>query len=113
MGFRILRVVPRLYPRDLGFLHRAIRVPFHHDLVQDEIMGEMFGVMLAAVVLISFVVLALYVLVGVAVCASTLRRAHRGRQLANDLDQVLAEFLGPRTSPTPVAHGSARPVRPD
>lgn len=76
-------------------------------------MGEMFGVMLAAVVLISLVVLALYVVLGVAVCASTLRRAHRDRQLANDLDQVLAEFLGPRTSPTPVTHGLARPVRPN
>lgn len=68
--------------------------------------------MLGALVLISFVALALYVLAGVAVCASTLRRAHRDRELANDLDQTLTEVLGPRTPSTPVTHGSARPVRP-
>jgi len=60
-------------------------------------MVEMFRVLLGVLVVTSFGAIAVYVLGSVAVVCSTLLGAARRRQSADELDQVLAEILGPRT----------------
>lgn len=60
-------------------------------------MGEAFGAVLAVLVLISLVAIGLYLIVGVTVSVSTLRRARREQRMADELDRVLDQVLGPRT----------------
>jgi membrane protein implicated in regulation of membrane protease activity len=74
-------------------------------------MVEIFGVVLAALLLVSFAALFLYFIVAVGVSALTVRRAQRDRRLTNELDQVLVEILGPRTGPATMP--GARSARPD
>jgi cell division protein FtsL len=49
-------------------------------------MVHVFGVLLAVLLAVSFIMLALFVVTGVVVSVLTLLRAHRERQLAEDLD---------------------------
>jgi hypothetical protein len=60
-------------------------------------MVEMFRVLLGVLVVASFGTIAVYVLVSVAVVFSTLLGTVRRDRSADELDQVLAEILGPRT----------------
>jgi cell division protein FtsL len=60
-------------------------------------MVHVFGVLLAVLLAVSFIMLALFVVTGVVVSVLTLLRAHRERQLAEDLDEVLVEIVGPRS----------------
>ena len=60
-------------------------------------MDEAFGAVLAVLVLISLVAIGVYLIAGVTVSVSTLRRARRERRMADELDRVLEEVLGPRT----------------
>lgn len=53
----------------------------------------LFGVLVVG----SLAAIAVYVLASALVVVSTLRDAARQRRLAGELDQVLAEILGPRT----------------
>lgn len=57
-------------------------------------MVEMLRVLLGVLVVASFGTIAVYVLVSVAVAASTLLGAVRRDRSADELDQVLAEILG-------------------
>jgi hypothetical protein len=57
-------------------------------------MVEMLRVVLGVVVVASFGTIAVYVLVSVAVAASTLLGTVRRDRPADELDQVLAEILG-------------------
>ncbi len=57
-------------------------------------MVEMLGVLLGVLVVMSFGIIAVYVLVSVAVAASTLLGTVRRDRSADELDQVLAEILG-------------------
>ena len=68
-------------------------------------MVHVLGVFLAVLLAASFVMLALFVVTGVVVSVLTLLRAHRERQLAEELDEVLVEIVGPRTG---AFAGSAR-----
>jgi cell division protein FtsL len=61
-------------------------------------MVGLLGVVVAALVIASLVLLGLYALVCVAVAVSTLISAHGHRRLTEDLDEVLDEVLGPRTA---------------
>jgi hypothetical protein len=74
-------------------------------------MVEAFCAVLGALVVASLATIAVYVLVSVAVVASTLRVAARRRRLADELDQVLAEILGPRTPETLAAPDRSRSAR--
>jgi hypothetical protein len=76
-------------------------------------MGEMFGAVLAALVLVSLLAIGMYFIVGVSVSVSTLLRARRERQMADELDQVLEEVLGPRTLKTSSTRATSWPVRRD
>lgn len=58
----------------------------------------MLTVILMVVVTSSFAMLGVFAITGVAMTAMTLWRARCERELAEDLDNVLAEILGPRTS---------------
>ncbi|HLN04663.1 MAG TPA: hypothetical protein VK217_00185 [Acidimicrobiales bacterium] len=60
-------------------------------------MVESLRVLLGVLVVASFGAIAVYVLVSVAVAASTLLGTLRRDRSADELDQVLAEILGPRT----------------
>ena len=62
-------------------------------------MVEVLGVILAVLVMVSFAMLALFAIAGVAVSTLTLLRARRERRLADELDQVLIGIVGPRTGP--------------
>ncbi len=63
-------------------------------------MGELFGAVLGLLVVVSFVVIGFYLTAGVAASVATMARARRDRQLMDELDGVLEEVLGPRTSPS-------------
>jgi hypothetical protein len=76
-------------------------------------MGELFGAVLAALVLVSLFTIGVYLIVGVAVSASTLLRARRERQMANELDQILEQVLGPRTQKKSLTRAPSPPVRRD
>jgi len=104
-------VVSRRAPWDLGPLTRGLRVPFHGCPVHDEAVVEALCAVLGALVVASLATIAVYVLVSVAVVASTLRGAARSRRLADELDQVLAEILGPRTPETLAAPDRSRSAR--
>lgn len=58
----------------------------------------MLTVILMVVVTSSFAMLGVFAIAGGAVSAMTLSRARRERDFADDLDNVLTEILGPRTS---------------
>ena len=60
-------------------------------------MVEVLAVILAVLVVFSFVVLALFAVAGVSVSALTVLRARREQRLADELDQVLEGILGPRS----------------
>jgi positive regulator of sigma E activity len=60
-------------------------------------MIEVIGVILAVLVVSSFVMLAVFALAGTAASVMTLRRAQRERRLADELDEMLIEIVGPRT----------------
>ena len=96
-----------------GFSNRDIRVPFHDGGFQDVAMGEVFGAVLAALVVVSLVAIGLYLIVGMTVSVSTLLNAHRERRMAEELDQVLEEVLGPRTPKTSSLPSTSPPVRRD
>jgi Flp pilus assembly protein TadB len=76
-------------------------------------MGEVFGAVLAALVVVSLVAIGLYLIVGITVSVSTLLSAHRDRRMAEELDQVLEEVLGPRTPETSSLPRTSPPVRRD
>jgi hypothetical protein len=61
-------------------------------------MGELIGIVMAVVVCASLAAIGFYVLFLGAVSASTLVRSRQERRLADELDQVLLEVLGPRTT---------------
>ncbi|HVA75730.1 MAG TPA: hypothetical protein VNF71_14315 [Acidimicrobiales bacterium] len=71
----------------------------------------MFLVFLGVLVGASFLTIAVYVLVSVAVAAATLLGAVRRDRLADELEQVLAEILGPRTAEKLAAPDRSRPTR--
>ena len=58
-------------------------------------MAEMLRVLFGVLVVASFGTIAVYVLVSVAVAASTLLGTVRRDRSADELDQVLTEILGP------------------
>jgi hypothetical protein len=62
-------------------------------------------------VVASFGTLAVYVLVSTAVAASTLCGAFKRDRSTDELDQVLAEILGPRTPETVADPGRSRSAR--
>ncbi|MHB1599640.1 MAG: hypothetical protein ACYCXY_12310 [Acidimicrobiales bacterium] len=66
---------------------------------------------LGVVVVASLVAIAAYVLMFVAVAASTALGAHRRDPLAEDLDEVLVEILGTRSSAGLVEPGRSHPSR--
>ncbi|HVB50985.1 MAG TPA: hypothetical protein VND89_04485 [Acidimicrobiales bacterium] len=74
-------------------------------------MVEMFGVVLAALILFSFVAIGLYLIVGMTVAVSTMLRAQRERQMADELDQVLEQVLGRRTLEISSTRATPPPVR--
>jgi Flp pilus assembly protein TadB len=76
-------------------------------------MGEVFGAVLAALVLVSLFAIGMYLIVGMTVVVSTLLRAHRERQMADELDHVLEQVLGPRTLETSSTRATPPPVRRD
>jgi Flp pilus assembly protein TadB len=76
-------------------------------------MGEVFGAVLAALVLVSLFTIGMFFIVGVAASVSTLLRARRERQMADELDQVLEQVLGPRTPETSSTRAASPPVRRD
>ena len=76
-------------------------------------MGEVFGAVLAVLVVVSFVAIGLYLIAGIAVSVSTLLRARRNRRMADELDRVLEQVLGPRTRETSSMRRTLPPVRRD
>lgn len=76
-------------------------------------MSEVFGGVLAVLVLVSLVTIGLYLIVGMTFAVSTLPRAHRERQMADELDRVLEQVLGPRTLETSSTRVTPPPVRRD
>jgi Flp pilus assembly protein TadB len=76
-------------------------------------MGEAFGAVLAVLVLISLVAIGLYLIVGVTAVVSTLRRARREHRMADELDRVLEQVLGPRTFETSSSRATPSPLRRD
>ena len=69
-------------------------------------------VLLGVLLVASFGAMAIYVVLSLAVAASTLLGTVRRDRSADELDQVLVEILGPRT-PEPVAETRRpRPPRP-
>jgi hypothetical protein len=70
-------------------------------------MVEMLRVLLGVLVVASFATIAVYVLVSVAVAASTLLGTLRRDRSASELDQVLADILG-----WPMPERLAEPRRP-
>jgi Flp pilus assembly protein TadB len=76
-------------------------------------MGEVFGAVLAVLVVVSFVAIGLYLIAGITVSVSTLLRARRDRRMADELDRVLEQVLGPRTRTTSSMRRTSPPVRRD
>ncbi|HVA70559.1 MAG TPA: hypothetical protein VNF08_04460 [Acidimicrobiales bacterium] len=76
-------------------------------------MGEVFGAVLAALVLVSLFTIGMYLIVGMTVLVSTLLRARRERQMADELDQLLEQVLGPRTLEPSSTRSPSAPVRRD
>ena len=76
-------------------------------------MGEAFGAVLAVLVLISLVAIGLYLIVGVTVSVSTLLRSRRELQMAEELERVLEQVLGPRTLMTSSTRATPLPPRRD
>ncbi len=74
-------------------------------------MVDVIRVVLASLVVASLIAIALYVVASVAVTAWTLREAARRRRLADDLDQVLVEILGPRAPEAPAMPHTRRWAR--
>ncbi len=68
-------------------------------------------VLLGVLVVAPVVTIATYALVSVAVAALTLRGAARRNRLAAELDQVLADILGPRTPEAVPEPGRSRSAR--
>jgi cell division protein FtsL len=64
-------------------------------------MMQILGVVLAVLLGSSFVALGLYVAVGLAAVAATVRTARRERRLTCELDRVLEEIVGPRSPSSP------------
>jgi cell division protein FtsL len=64
-------------------------------------MMQILGVVLAVLLGSSFVALGLYVAVGLAAAAATVRTARRERRLTSELDRVLEEIVGPRSPSSP------------
>ena len=62
---------------------------------------QILGVVLAVLLGSSFVALGLYVAVGLAAAAATVRTARRERRLTSELDRVLEEIVGPRSPSSP------------
>lgn len=76
-------------------------------------MGEVFGAVLAALVVVSSAAIGLYLIVGITVSVSTLFSSQRDRRMADELDRVLEEVLGPRTPKPSSVPGTSSPVRRD
>ena len=57
----------------------------------------LLGVLLAVVVALSFAALGVFGLLGLVAAVATLRAARRDRRLADELDAVLEEIVGPRS----------------
>jgi hypothetical protein len=74
-------------------------------------MGELFAVLLGVVLVASFIALGVYVVLGLAATVSTLRAAHRDRQLADEIDRVIVAVLGPRSPETPAMKVTGAPAR--
>ena len=64
-------------------------------------MIHFLGFILAVLLGLSFLALGLFVALGVAASVSTLRRARREQRLADELDWVLDEIIGPRSPSLP------------
>ena len=64
-------------------------------------MIHILGFILAVLLGSSFLALGLFTTLGVAVSVSTLRCARRDQRLADDLDWVLDEIIGPRSPSLP------------
>jgi cell division protein FtsL len=64
-------------------------------------MMQILGVVLAVLLGLSFVAMGLYVVVGLAAAATTVRTARRERQLTRELDRVLEGIVGPRSPSLP------------
>ena len=74
-------------------------------------MVEELRVLLGVLVVASLVTMAVYVLVSMAVAASTLLGTVRRDRSADELDQCLAEILGPRTRDAIAEPGRRRSAR--
>jgi hypothetical protein len=74
-------------------------------------MVEMFLILLGVVVVASLMTIAVYVLVSVAVAASTLLGTVRRDRSADELDQVLDEILGRRPPERMAESGRSRSAR--
>jgi len=74
-------------------------------------MVEVLRVLLGVLVVASLVTIAVYVLVSMAVAAMTVLGAGRRDQSIDELDQVLAEILGPRAPQTVGGPGRSRSAR--
>ena len=64
-------------------------------------MSYFLGFILAVLLGSSFLALGLFAALGVAASVSTLRRARREQRLADELDWVLDEIIGPRSPSSP------------
>jgi len=57
----------------------------------------LLGVLLAVVVGLSFAAMGVFCLLGLVATVATVRAARRDRRLADELDAVLEEIVGPRS----------------
>lgn len=64
-------------------------------------MIHFLGFILAVLLGLSFLALGLFAALAVAASVSTLRRARREQRLADELDWVLDEIIGPRSPSLP------------
>ena len=58
----------------------------------------LLGVLLAVVVGLSFAAMGIFLLLGLVATVATVRAARRDRRLADELDAVLEEIVGPRSA---------------
>ncbi len=62
-----------------------------------ETMGELFGFLIAGLIVACFVALGAYLVFLVGATSATMRAARHDRLLREDLDRVLDDVLGPRS----------------
>ncbi|HUZ21825.1 MAG TPA: hypothetical protein VMU75_14770 [Acidimicrobiales bacterium] len=72
-------------------------------------MDEVLRLVLGGMVVASLLTIVTYLCMFLAASASTVLRAHRRDRVTSELDEVLAEILGPRTLERAVERGDAHP----